>query len=85
MELKTYWLGLSGKERETFAAACETTSGHLRNISYGGRNCSAKLAVAIERESKGTVTCQELCPDIDWKFLRNSAVPRKNQGVGKSS
>lgn len=85
MDFKTYWLALSSTERESFAAACETTTGHLRNIAYGDRSCAEKLAIAIERESDRKVTCEVMRPDVDWKFLRNSAVPRRNQSVGKPS
>lgn len=63
---------MSGVERISFAERCETTAGHLRNIVYGDRSCSAELAVNFERESDGAVTCETLCPDVDWKYLRGS-------------
>jgi DNA-binding transcriptional regulator YdaS (Cro superfamily) len=37
------------------------------------RSCTAKLAIDIDRESKGAVKCEELCPEADFKYLRESA------------
>jgi DNA-binding transcriptional regulator YdaS (Cro superfamily) len=71
--LKTYLETLSVAEREEFAKRCGTTAGHLRNVSYGYRSCAESLAIAIERESGGSVRCENLRPDVDWQFLRNTA------------
>lgn len=65
MELKTFIGSLSQEERDKFAALCETTAGHLRNVGYGIRPCSPFLAALIESASKGAVTRKELRPD-DW-------------------
>jgi DNA-binding transcriptional regulator YdaS (Cro superfamily) len=73
MDLKTYLASLSSEQREAFATACGSTPGHLKNISYEYRTCAEKLAIAIERESKGAVRCEELRGDVDWQFLRNTA------------
>lgn len=73
MDLKLYLEGLSSEERETFAIACDSTVGHIKNVSYGYRTCAEKLAIAIERESGGKVRCEILRPDVDWQFLRNTA------------
>lgn len=73
MDLKTYLEGLSSDERTALAAACDSTVGHIRNVSYGYRSCAEKLAIAIERESAGEVRCEDLRPDVDWQFLRNTA------------
>lgn len=32
----------------------------------------AKYCPRIERETKGRVRCEDLCPDVDWAYLRNS-------------
>jgi DNA-binding transcriptional regulator YdaS (Cro superfamily) len=63
MDLKAFLKSLPADEdRAGFAVRCGTTIGHLRNVMYGQRKCSAKLAVAIERESIKKVTRRELCP-----------------------
>lgn len=64
MDLKTYLKGLPDEAiREAFAQRCDTSIGHLRNVSYGQKTCGRELAVSIERESGGAVTREELCPD----------------------
>jgi DNA-binding transcriptional regulator YdaS (Cro superfamily) len=66
MDLKTFLKTFPDEDsRLTFAAKCETSLGHLRNIGYGLRSCAPVIAVAVERESGGKVTRQELCP-ADW-------------------
>ena len=70
MDLKTYLSTLTLKERDALAARCDTSAGHLRNISYGYRSCGLSLSIALERESGGAVTCEELRPDVDWSALR---------------
>lgn len=54
------------------AKRCETTVGQLRQIAYGNRRASGGLAVCIERETRGVITCECLRPDIDWAYLRGS-------------
>jgi hypothetical protein len=67
MDLKTFLKSLPDDEaRAAFALRCESTLGHVRNVSYGLRPCSTELAVAIERESDGAVTRPELCPE-SWR------------------
>lgn len=65
MELKAYLKNLDPLGRESFAQRCATTLGHLRNVMYGYRPCSAELAADIERASGGAVTRKELRPH-DW-------------------
>lgn len=57
--------------RENFATNCGTTLGYLKLVMYGNRNCSAALAINIDRESKGKITCEVLCPEVDFDYLRN--------------
>lgn len=72
MSFKKYFYGLSKEERETFAVACVTSVGHLRNVAYG-KPCREKLAISIERESRGLVTIESLCPDADWAYVRGTS------------
>jgi len=73
MDLHQFLAEMSRKEREKFAKRCNTTPGHLRNVSYGYRTCAESLAIAIERESRRKVRCERLRPDVDWAYLRRSA------------
>jgi DNA-binding transcriptional regulator YdaS (Cro superfamily) len=79
MDLKTYLSGLSADERETFATKCQTSVGHLKNVSYGYRQCAEGLAIEIERHSGRKVVCETLRPDVDWGFLRDTKRPTKRQ------
>lgn len=63
MDLRTYIFSLNVEEREAFAKKCDTSRFHLQNAAYGYKPIGAKLAVAIERESKRQVTRQEMFPD----------------------
>lgn len=73
MTFKEFWLNTSVSKRDALAHAVGSTAGHLRNIAYGSRTCAESLAIAIERESAGSVRCEDLRPDVDWQFLRGSA------------
>ncbi|RKG33419.1 hypothetical protein D7V21_09620 [Acinetobacter guerrae] len=72
LSLQKFFLSLSDSEKEEFAAACKTKVGQVQQIMYGYRKCNPALAIAIDRESKGQVTCEELCPEADFAYLRNS-------------
>jgi len=67
-QLLAYLKGLPDDEsRAAFAARCETTYGHLRNIGYDktGRKCSPELAALIDINSGGRVRRWSLRPN-DW-------------------
>jgi DNA-binding transcriptional regulator YdaS (Cro superfamily) len=70
MKLHDYMLSLDREQRIDFAARCQSSVEYLMQIAYGYRTPKAQLAVSIERESAGAVPCEELLPDVDWKYLR---------------
>lgn len=72
MTLHEYLKEMDKVTLDAFARRCRTSVGQLRQVSYGHRRAGAALAVSIERESSGTVTCEVLRPDIDWAYLRSS-------------
>lgn len=77
MELKEFLRGKSAGEQEVFARACGTTVGQIKQVAYNkARRAGESLAIAIERESCGRVTCEELRPDVDWAYLRGTSKPR---------
>lgn len=65
MDLKTYLRSLpSEAARSAFAVACGTTIGHLKNCVYVADKWPAPaLCVALERQSRGSMTRAELRPD----------------------
>lgn len=80
MDIKTFYLSIPVEERHLFAERCGTTEKFLRNVAYG-RTPGEKLCIAIERESRGAVRCEELRSDVDWAYLRGTARKRASDKV----
>ncbi|MCU4709976.1 helix-turn-helix domain-containing protein [Acinetobacter pittii] len=72
--LKVYLSKMTLEERKSFAKACLTTLGNLQQIIYVNKKCGAALAIRIDKESKGKVPCDELCPDVDFNYIRSQAL-----------
>lgn len=72
MSLHAYIKILDKATLDDLAERCETTAGQLKQIAYGNRRASVRLAVSLERETQGKVTCEQLRPDVDWAYLRGS-------------
>jgi len=64
MKLHPYWLGLDKESRKKFAKKAGTKISYLWQVAQGHRNASASLARRIEIATDGTVTKEELRPDI---------------------
>lgn len=77
MRLLDYLKSLDRDQRAGFAKRCDSSVEYLFQIAYGNRTPKAQLAIAIERESAGKVTCEELLPDADWQYLRKRQRPEK--------
>lgn len=58
---------------ESLAKRSGTSAGNLKQIAHGFRRAGPGLAINLERESSRAVTCEELRPDVDWAYLRNSS------------
>ncbi len=74
MNLLDFIKRLDREGTDDFARRCGTTAGQLRQVAYGHRRASASLAILVDRESKGVVRCEDLRPDIDWQYLRDSCL-----------
>lgn len=73
MKLTLFLKSLSHEEKKFFAERCGTSVGYLKQVGYGNKNCGGGLAICIERESGGLVTCEEICPvGVDWQYIRNA-------------
>jgi DNA-binding transcriptional regulator YdaS (Cro superfamily) len=84
MKLIDYLNAIPVEARESFAARCGTSFDYLRQVGYGNRTCSEKLAINLERESGRMLTCEELCPATDWAFIRSTAPTGKRRAVAQS-
>ena len=73
-ELKSFLAGLSVQDKGAFAERCSTTVGYLNQIMYGNSKCSASLAIKIDKESNSLVSCDLLCPDADFNYIRHQAL-----------
>lgn len=81
MRLLEYMKALDTGALDNMAGACSTTVGQLRQVAYGNRRASAALAIAIDRCTEGSVPCEELRPDIDWKYLRGRSATETQTAV----
>lgn len=81
MKLIDYLNAIPVEARESFAARCGTSFDYLRQVGYGNRTCTEKLAINLERESGRILLCEQLCPEADWAFIRSTALPGKRRGV----
>lgn len=73
--LREYLNSLSLAEQQEFARRCGTTIGYIRkklSLSKRGGRFGEALAIAFERESGGRIRCEDICPDVDWAYVRNS-------------
>jgi DNA-binding transcriptional regulator YdaS (Cro superfamily) len=77
MHLKSYLKSLTKAQKDDLASRCETNAAQLKQIAGGWRTCRESLAINIERETGGKVSCEELCPDVDWAYLRNTKPKKK--------
>jgi DNA-binding transcriptional regulator YdaS (Cro superfamily) len=69
----TYFKGLTKAQREAFAAKVGTSVAYLWQIAYKQRRCVESLAIEIEKASNRAVRIEDLSPDVDWAYVRNSA------------
>jgi len=75
--LLAYLNSLPLDQRDGFATRCKTTQNYLRKAISQGQVLSLETAILIDVESGGSVRCEQLRPDINWQYLRQtqSAMP----------
>lgn len=71
-KLRIYLNGLPKDQRLGFCLRCGTTENYLRKAISVKQVIGSDLCIAIDRESGGTVTCEDIRPDVDWAYLRAS-------------
>lgn len=69
------------KKRKAFAKACGTTVYYMNMLRCGAKPVTPRMAVAIEKATGGKVTCEEVCPDFDWAYLRRSVANDPHHGA----
>jgi DNA-binding transcriptional regulator YdaS (Cro superfamily) len=75
MDLLSFIRTLKPEQLAQLAAGCGTSVGQIKQVAYGHRRASAQLAISIDSCTSGAVPCEALRPDIDWQYLRDSALP----------
>jgi len=68
-----YFKDLPKPEREAFATQVGTSVAYLWQIIYGQRRCSESMAIEIEKASGRAVRVEDVRPDVDWAYIRESA------------
>ncbi|PUA17296.1 YdaS family helix-turn-helix protein [Glaciimonas sp. PCH181] len=73
-KLLKYLNGLSKGDRTQFVRACGTSEGYLRKAISISQQIGLDLCINLERESNRAIVCEDLRPDVDWEYLRSTAV-----------
>lgn len=79
-KLLAYINSLPKSDRTRFCSACGTTERYLRKAISAKQRLGADLCIRIDRESHGSVTCEDLRPDVDWAYLRSSRADGESAG-----
>lgn len=74
MNLKTYFKTASQTD---LAKALGVTPGAVNQWTNGLTAVAAERCPEIEKATNGLVRCEDLRPDVDWGFLRNTASVQK--------
>lgn len=72
-KLRIYLNTLTPAEQRAFGVACGTSIGYLRKAISNKQKFGGDLCVQIEKASKRAVRVEDLRPDVDWAYLRDSA------------
>lgn len=77
ISLRDYYLSLDRLAREVFAEKVGTTTGHIHQIYNGYSKCNESVAIRMDKISNGLISCDELCPDADFNYIRQQAAINK--------
>ncbi len=73
-KLRIFYYEMSNKARADFAFNCNTSDGQIKQIISKHRTCSPALAVKFDKASKGFIHCDELCPNVDFEYVRTRQI-----------
>jgi DNA-binding transcriptional regulator YdaS (Cro superfamily) len=71
-KLRTFLNSMTPDQQEEFARRCGTTIGYLRKAISAAQQLGESLCINIDCESNGAVRCEDLRPEVNWAYLRNS-------------
>ena len=71
-KLLSYLNSLGKQDQESFARRCGTSVGYLRKAVSTGQQLGESLCINIDRESDSSVRFEDLRPDVDWAYVRNT-------------
>lgn len=70
----------SVEEQKALAAACDTSAQYLFHVAHERKRAGETLCINLERETGGVIRCEDLRPDVDWAYLRNTK-PKKRRAA----
>lgn len=70
-KLIEYINSLSIADRTAFEKEIKTTINYLRRANSGKTKLGINICIAIDKATDGIVRCEDIRPDIDWRFLRS--------------
>lgn len=73
-KLLDYLNRLDKPQRALFCDAVGASERYLRKAVSKRQRMGAELCIAIDKASGGTVTCEDVRPDVDWAYLRGRPV-----------
>lgn len=71
-KLRTYLNSLDRAAQDAYAERCGTTVGYLRKAISRKEKIAESTTIALDRESGGEVSVEDIRPDVDWAYLRGS-------------
>lgn len=79
MTLRQFLNSLPNGGQKALAEQLNISPAYLYQVAKGIRSASEQLSIKIERASDRKVTCEELRPDVDWAYLRQTVnyVPQR--------
>lgn len=73
MKLKTYLSTLERGGVSSLAKELGISPSYLSQLASGAAPISHSRCIDIEKATNGAIRCEDLRPDVDWAYLRNSA------------
>lgn len=61
---------LTPEERRVFEEVGGISISYIRKAASTGQRLGAEYCIAIEKATNREVICEEIRPDIDWKYIR---------------